>query len=401
MISTIRLASPEGVVFVSSAALLVWTWVVYSAWMVRAGRSTALHNTTRQPHVLPLPTVSVIIATREAPSVLVPRIENIRDTCGSARIGEIIVAVDSTASFELTSYELALGEEVRIVAGDPPGGKAATLNAGVRASCNDAIVLADSLQSFTEGSIPALLAVLVGDNVGGVSGTVRQNSGDVALDTYWRADSLIRAGQSARHSVVTSTGQIAAFWKRSYPVLPNGAICDDLYATTRIVLAGQHVRFTPDAVAVDTRTFTRAQNLQRKVRTLTGLMQVMRLLPQILNPFANPMWMHFVTQKLLRILTPLLVMGAGWAVVSLAASQWMHPTPSRILALITFAPLSTVGLPTQLAARLFGPASFFWAALVAVVNGVRGRFDVWEQHTRRSGPSITIGEAAQIGSASS
>ena len=66
----------------------------------------------------------------------------------------------------------------------------------------------------------------------------------------------------------------------------------------------------------DIRRFAAGQEYRRKVRTLTGVIQVCAWLPKVLDPIANPIWLQFVFHKLLRLLTPYL------AVLVLASGVW-------------------------------------------------------------------------------
>ncbi len=363
-----------------TSGLLVWTWGLYTAWMVwRSGRSRPTHSASAGPR-----SFSIVIATRDDPSVVAARVENLRAIPDRQRPVDIIVAVDDRAGWPVAAYEAALGRDVRVVPGDAPGGKSAGLNAGVRAATTDVVVLADSKQLFVAGSLDALMAAFDETRVAGVSGTVRQSSGDRALDAYWRTDTLVRRGQSAAHSVVTTTGQISAFLRSAYPVLPTDLICDDLYATAAVIMQGHRVTFAEQAVALDDRTFSRAQNLQRKIRTLSGLVQVCQLLPSVLNPVRNPIWIHFVSQKLLRLLTPVLAMTAAWAGLSLLLRLALPVASARLIGLITFVPLLSVGLSIESAAAWLGPAAFLWIPLVALSNGLRRHYDLWHTHASAS-----------------
>src|SRR5205823_13345863 len=130
------------------------------------------------------------------------------------------------------------------------------------------------------------------------------------------------------HSVVSSTGQICAVRRSLWPELPAELICDDLYLTMALVLRGYRVGYCPDATAHDARRFTREQHFQRKVRTLTGLVQVCRWLPAALVPVRNPIWIHFACHKLVRLVTPylagLVMLGAVLKLIQLlGAVMWV------------------------------------------------------------------------------
>lgn len=367
---------PEFLVLAASAGVIAWTWLFYTAMMLR--RTSRVSGVERKsPDAL---TLSVIIATRDDPDVIYARVQNLLELGDTNRPLEILVAVDPRSEWLPDAYRARLGDRATVIVGDRPGGKAAGLNAGVRAARGSVVVLADSRQMFAPGSLDALVAGMSVEGVAGVSGTVKQSSSDAALDAYWRADTRVRVGQAAVHSVVTTTGQIAAFMRSEYPVLPPDLICDDLYATAFVVMRGHRVTLAENAIAIDDRTFTRTQNLQRKIRTLSGLVQVCQLMPSVLNPSKNPVWLHFVSQKVLRLATPIVVMIGGWATLAIVLRSGFPAGTARIVALVAFLPLLTVTMPIGFAAAVLGPAAFLWTPLVALYNGLRRHYDVWHAH---------------------
>ncbi|MGD8827350.1 MAG: glycosyltransferase family 2 protein, partial [Gammaproteobacteria bacterium] len=46
---------------------------------------------------------------------------------------------------------------------------------------------------------------------------------------------------------------------------------------------------------------------RRKIRTLAGNYQLLQLMPELLNPFRNPIFLQFVSHKVLRLAVPLLL----------------------------------------------------------------------------------------------
>lgn len=367
---------PEFITLSLAAGALAWTWLFYTAMMLRRSSPTLAPPAKPAEPI----TLSVIVATRDDPEVIDARVQNLLELGDVNRPLEIIVAVDPRSEWTADAYRARLGDRAIVIVGGRPGGKAAGLNAGVRVARGTVVVLADSRQMFVPGSLDALVSAMTVEGVAGVSGTVRQSSSDAALDAYWRADTRVRVGQAAVHSVVTTTGQIAAFRRSEYPVLPPDLICDDLYATAYVVMRGHRVTLAEDAIAIDDRTFTRTQNLQRKIRTLSGLVQVCQLLPQVLNPRKNPVWVHFMSQKVMRLLSPIFVMIGGWATFALVLRAVLPPEQARVVALIAFLPLLTVRMPIRFAAAVLGPAAFLWTPLVALYNGLRRHYDVWHSH---------------------
>ena len=71
----------------------------------------------------------------------------------------------------------------------------------------------------------------------------------------------------------------------------------------RIVLAGRRTVFEPGARAYDLEAPPELE-FTRKVRTLAGNFQLLELLPALLDPRRNPVFVQFVSHKLGRLLVP-------------------------------------------------------------------------------------------------
>lgn len=328
--------------------------------------------------------VSVILASHNDADSIRTRVANLLDTDHPAELLEVIVALDA-ANAQATTAELAgMDHRVRVVTGDAPGGKSATLNAGVRAARNPVLVFADTAQRFERASIPALVAGLADPRLGAVSGMLELPGAHGSLnlaERYWRLERWLRKWEARLHSSVGVTGAIYAMRRELWKPLPSNLILDDVYLPMRLVLDGWRVGFTEQAQARDVRRFEAGQEYRRKVRTLTGVIQVCAWLPGVLNPVRNPIWLQFVFHKLLRLLTPYLAVvmlfGMAWAAVSALLSTTFGTQLLLGLALagvmLCLIPRVRRMLKSQLAWGLAMQSSI----VVATVNGVRGRWDVW------------------------
>jgi cellulose synthase/poly-beta-1,6-N-acetylglucosamine synthase-like glycosyltransferase len=274
---------------------------------------------------------------------------------------------------------------VRIVEGDAAGGKAATLNAAVRASTSEILVFADTAQSFRPDVVSQLVASLADGSLGAVSGmleTSAQGKRQTLADKYWLYERRLRNAEARLHSAIGVTGAIYASRRELWEPLPADLILDDLYVPMRLVLRGKRIGYNDRAIATDARSFAPRQEYQRKVRTLTGVIQLCAWLPKVLNPFRNPVWAQFVCHKLLRLLTPylaaLVVIGAAWRVGdAMLHAQTRIPIVVAVsfLALLVLLPPLRKRFATQLAWGIALQTS----VVVATVNGLRGRWDVWRR----------------------
>jgi cellulose synthase/poly-beta-1,6-N-acetylglucosamine synthase-like glycosyltransferase len=338
--------------------------------------------------------VSVVVATRDAPAVVAARVDDLLSTAHPRERLEVVVAVDAGGCYDLADYVALLPRAVKLVPGDAPGGKAVTLNAGMRAATSEIVIFADSAQRFDAGAIPTLLRFLATHaEFGAVSGAYRTPPAAEAwlLRAFWALETQIRRAEARLSGLVAVTGAIYAIRRDLWRPLPPGLICDDLYVPLHVAARGFRVGFCEAARAFDPRTFDTRQEFFRKVRTLTGLLQVCRWCPWVLVPWRNPVWLQFVCHKLLRLATPYLVLAAlvglapAWP--SRAADLW--PAGAAAVALLAVAAITR---PTATRRTLSRATWVIWlqaAPLVATINAIRGRWDVW-QHAVPAGSDASL-----------
>lgn len=369
-------------VAILAAAALVCIWIVYP---LAIGLVSALIKRTLAPGTahgggIGLPRVSVVIATRESTDAVRRRVSNCLATDYPRDLIDIVVARDAESAQEGAE---ALGSDprVRVVAGDPPGGKALSLNAGVRASRGEVIVFMDTHQTFEPDTIGRLVDALAEPSTGGVSGSLSLAAGSgPVVSAYWRYERWVRKAESDVHSCVGVTGAVWAMKRELWSPLPGGLILDDVYTPMRIVLAGRRIRFLPSARAYETRTPDPRQEYGRKVRTLTGVLQLCAWLPAVLVPVRNIVWLQFVFHKLLRLITPyLLALLAVWAAVTIWTSLGGAAIPLAAVSGVVLLWFARTRNPTAACVRRLAAEALLLqvAVIVAGYNGIRGRWEVW------------------------
>ena len=370
------------VALVASAAILT-VWVGYP--LIIAG----LAALRRDPAIASdgLPSVTVIIATRDEPAVVRRRVEDVLAGDYPADRVDVVVGLDAGGGApDLTRFG-GLDARVRLVAGDDPGGKAATLNAAVRAATGEVLVFTDAGQRFDPAAIRHLIGGLRRPRTAAVSGRLEIPAGEGGpslSERYWRYERWVRRSEARVHSPVGVTGAVYAMQRARWTPLPPGLILDDLWVPMRLVLDGHRVGFVDAARASDTRRFDAQQEFRRKARTLTGVVQLCAWMPGVLLPWRNPIWAQFVAHKLLRLLTPyLLFVAAVGVAVELALRLRAAPHLAGALALGVASVALLVAARPALRRRVRGAAeqmlALQLAVVVATVNGARGRWDVWHR----------------------
>jgi cellulose synthase/poly-beta-1,6-N-acetylglucosamine synthase-like glycosyltransferase len=360
--------------------LLIWVGypcaVFFLAWLRRTPATLAQTHT---------PSVSVIVATAGSSADIHARVADLLQTSFDRTKLDIIIGLDAVNKKARADELTDLGPRVRVIEGDPSGGKAATLNAAVRASTAEILVFTDTAQSFRPDVIPLLVRSLDDPSVGAVSGmleTTASGKKRTIADQYWRYERRLRNAEAALHSAIGVTGAIYATRRDLWEPLPADLILDDLYVPMRLVLRGKRIAYNDRAIAFDARSFAPRQEYQRKVRTLTGVIQLCAWLPKVLNPVRNPVWIQFICHKLLRLLTPYLAaivaIGVAWRIGE-AIVHADTRVPLIVTALLLAVLLLLPSLRRKFAAQLAWGIALQTSVVVATVNGLRGRWDVWRR----------------------
>lgn len=367
---------------IAAAALgaLALIWLGYPAvvWLRSVVAGQPLHADP-----LWRPTVSIVLATRDHASAIDARVHNLLETAYPGSLLEVLVAVDAEGALSPASTLMFDDPRVRVVTGDAPGGKAATLNAGVRAATGVVLVLADVAQRFDPDTIPALVAELADPRAGAVSGALTLGAGTGRFSpvrVYWQLEKWLRFHEARRHASIGVTGAVYAMRRALWPGIPAGTILDDVYVPMALVLEGWRIGFTYAARAYDVRVIGLAAEQTRKARTLTGNLQLTTLLPALLTS-ANPERTAFVCHKLARLTTPAflllaVVSGGPWVVAQLVL--WPRDVQLALAAVMALA----LCIP-PVRRRLLGPVRWGLGMQLAVVQAItnarRGRWAVWQK----------------------
>ena len=330
---------------------------------------------------LVLPRVTAVVATRAEATAVRERVDDLLRSEYPADLLDVVVAYDARTTEPMATWSATDAERIRVVRGDEPGGKAAALNAGVRAARGDVLVFADSGQRFGPKAMALLVQATMRPGVGAASGRLELAAGahapSLPLRVYWSLERWLRRREADVHSAVGVTGAIYAMRTALWAPLPAGLILDDLYVPMQLVLRGQRVAFVDEARAYETRATTDGNEYRRKVRTLTGVLQLCAWLPQTLTPLRNPVWLQFVTHKLLRLLTPYwLLVCVVWAIVAVGQRigvAWLLAATALFVAALQLRSRPFRVLRSAVVSSILVQV----ATVRATANGARGRWDVW------------------------
>jgi poly-beta-1,6-N-acetyl-D-glucosamine synthase len=288
-------------------ATVIYVYALYPmvVWMLarlrreRAGSSAALTAT---------PTFSVVLAVHDEAARISGRLDEllalIRTT---ARSAEVIVVADGCADGTAGLARSHPSSLVRVIELPENEGKARALSRGCEAAKGDILVFADARQRWAADSLQRLLENFERAEVGAVSGelVIDAPPGVLAgVGIYWRYEKWLRRNEGRLHSTVGVSGSICAVRRELFRPIPRGVLLDDLYWPMQVAMQGRRVIYDERAIAYDRLPDHPADEFRRKVRTLSGNFQLAAILPQALLPWRNPIWVQFVSHKLLRLVVP-------------------------------------------------------------------------------------------------
>jgi cellulose synthase/poly-beta-1,6-N-acetylglucosamine synthase-like glycosyltransferase len=327
------------------------------------------------------PRVSILIAARNEEANLPAKLQNLQQLDYPNELLQVVIASDGSTD-RTASILLGQGSHIVPIILDESNGKARALNEAVKRATGEILVFLDARQSVGSDAISELTSCFADPGVGAVSGELLLDSSEGesedALGIYWKIEKIVRKLESVSGSVVGVTGAIYAIRRELYTEIPPGTILDDVFVPMNVARLGKRVVFQPSAIARDRLFSAKGKEFSRKVRTLTGNYQLLRLAPWLLSP-ANPLLFRFVSHKLLRLLVPLLLL--LMLIASAIAGGAFYRTIFWVQVLFYVAAVFGTLIPSVKQFKPVGIASTFVmlnaAAALAFYNFAAGRKKVW------------------------
>jgi poly-beta-1,6-N-acetyl-D-glucosamine synthase len=366
------------ILFWTCFSLIAYAYVGYMMWLWLTLR---LH---KRPIVKGkiTPTVSILIAARNEEANLTRKLENLRQLHYPADKIQTIVASDGSTDRTAEILSRWSPDVIPVILLQAQG-KANALNEAARRATGEILVFLDVRQSVDPDALAELVSCFADPGVGAVSGELLLDaepgaSHVNALGIYWKIEKMVRKLESASGSVVGVTGAIYAIRRKLYVEIPAGTILDDVFVPMNVVRLGSRVVFQPTAIARDRLFSEKGKEFSRKVRTLTGNYQLLRLAPWLISP-QNPLLFRFFSHKVLRLLVPILMVAMLAACIATGGQLyrillWLQIAFYVLAALGTFSITLRRLKPIAIASTF---VTLNAAAAVALYNFVTRKNAVW------------------------
>lgn len=338
------------------------------------------------------PRVSLVFAAYDEETWIRRKIENCLELDYPADRLEIVVGCDGCTDRTAEIARQVGGARVRVQELSPRAGKASVLARVVPAANGDVVVLTDANVMLDPGALRALVHRFDDPSVGAVVGRLRlydRDRRDAEEGIYWQYETFLKYLEGRRGCVLGANGGIYAIRRILFGPLEPDVIIDDFVVPVRIAVRGWRVPFEPCAVAYEETTGDARKEFVRRTRIGAGNWQALARVPDVLDPRTGFVFFAFLSHKLLRWATPLLLAVALAANVVLAVAPGAWGYRFLLAAQVTFYALALAGrygVGGRLR-RLASVAHYFVAMNVALAVGfwrfVRGTQRAAWQRTDR------------------
>lgn len=375
------------IIFWLSLAGLIY---VYLGYPILVKLLAALFPMRRERHLPDGQKVSVVIACHNEAERIRQKLEALLPSAQACFIDEILIGSDGSSDDIAASIATLNDPRIRLVEFSDRRGKPAVLNDVIPQCRSEIIVLCDARQILSDDAIPELLANFADPKVGVVSGELmfRQSSNDSTagrgIGAYWRYEKMIRHAEAQFRSVPGATGALYAIRREAFRTIPDSTLLDDVVIPMVAVAQGWRCIFERNATAWDDPSDSLGREAIRKRRTIAGAAQLIVHHPSWLLPWKNPIWLEFVSHKLMRLVSPALLLSVAVTNV-LLLSQLTYSL--LMLGQICFYYSAFAGWLCQKIGRpssIFGVQAMFLTlnatTVAALCDAMRGRFCVtWQR----------------------
>lgn len=370
------MATVLATIFWFSVVLLFYTYAGYPlmVWLLAALRPKAVARAADYP------SVSIIIAVRNGDSWIAQKLTSCLCQDYPADLLEIVLVSDGCTDRTVEIAREIESPRIRIVELPEAQGKPAAINEAVRQASGDILIFTDMRQRLERDAVRQLVENFSDPSVGAASGELMLDAanGDgfgEGVDLYWRYEKWLRINEARYGSSVGVTGALYALRRDCFDAIPRDTLLDDVLIPMNVVEKGSRVIFDSRAIAHDMPSSSKIRERQRKIRTIAGNYQLLRLKPSLLNPRRNPIWWQYVSHKILRLAVPVLLFLALVTNIALLNEGWIYGLTLAGQILLYALAFAGIGLPRIQSNRLVRiPATFVmlnWFAVLGFVHFAR------------------------------
>ncbi len=367
------------------------------AALVQTGRDVfyLLRRGERRTRSGGTPSVSIVMAAYNEQDSIAETLERCLAVDYPADRLEVIVGSDGSDD-ETVAISRRYGERgVRTLDFSERRGKLSVVEDCVREARGEVIVLTDANTRLQPAAVANLVRHFDDRRVGAVCGELRLGGKEAGNEgIYWRYEVALKTLENRLNAVLGANGALYAVRRELFPDLPRHLITDDFVIPMKVRAGGYRVVYDPEAVAEEDAPVSAAAEFRRRMRIGAGNWQALRHCGALLAPWRGWVALSFWSHKVLRWLTPYLLVAAFaanalllahplWRVVfagqlgfyALAASGWLLPKariPAGPLRTVTYFVVVNAALGAGMARGVLGLQRAAWQRTARNPAATRG-----------------------------
>ncbi len=258
------------------------------------------------------PTVTLLIAAYNEEEIILRKIENSLKLSYPRKLLEIVVVSDGSTDATASIVREFAPQGIVLHHRKERKGKGAAISRVLSLCRGEIILFSDANNFFFEDVIEKLVRNFADPTVGAVSGKKVLHSAGSELgkseNLYWRYESFIRSQESRFGSTSATLGEVLAVRRVLCQSSPEDVINDDFFFAIQVIQRGFRVVYEPEAISVESSTFSETSEITRRSRIAAGYLQSWALLPMLLKETSWWICFQIVSHKLLRPFTPIFML---------------------------------------------------------------------------------------------
>ena len=297
------------VVFWLVLLLLLHSFVIYPMFgVLLGGVQSASADVEPQP-------ISVLVPAHNEAAVIREKIENFLALEYPNDKIELVIAddgsTDETASIVRAFLADTQSDRIRFFSSPERFGKSATMNRLVDLARHDLLLFTDANVLLQGDAVQNLLNRIVDPAIGASTGHVALVDTHQGIrggeSLYYWLERRIQSAESRFGSVMGVDGGMYLIKRALYETLYEDTILDDFVVSMSVIRSGKRVTFDAAAFATECGVSTAREEFGRRIRISAGAVQLIRR--GITPPFSRSfLWFQFVSHKLLRWISPVLLL---------------------------------------------------------------------------------------------
>lgn len=262
-----------------------------------------------------LPRVSVLVSAYNEEAVIEKKIRNFLELDYPKELLEILIGDDGSADRTAEIAERYAASGIRLVRAEKNAGKAAMLNRLQSEATGEILVFCDANTMLFPNVIRKLVAPFTDPKIGCVCGhlILTDKSGSPLGSgerSYWDLESEIKKFEGIIDRLIGGNGALYAIRNSLYTKLPTKkSVMDDFFIAAKVLQKGYFCTFDTSAIGAEQTSKEGIGEYRRKVRIGRANYNYLFSYLPLLNPLRPLLAYLFFSHKLLRWLSPYLMLG--------------------------------------------------------------------------------------------